>query len=113
MIDYNKIIQKYDTPMFIYDILKLNNRVKYLKSKFNSYNMVYAVKANTFVIKEIDNLVERFEICSPGEYEICDNLNIKHNKMVISGVNKDKHFIEMLISNYDDILKYTIESYNQ
>lgn len=113
MIEFNKIIQKYDTPLFIYDIDELNRRVTYLKSKFNNYNMVYAVKANTFVIKEIDPFVERFEICSPGEYEICEGLNINHNKMVISGVNKDKHFIEKLISNYDDILKYTIESYNQ
>lgn len=114
MINYNRIIQKYKTPLFIYDIDELNNRVKYLKSKFNKkYNMVYAVKANTFIIKEIDNLVERFEICSPGEYDICDKLNISHNKMVISGVNKDKQFIEKLISNYDDILKYTIESYVQ
>lgn len=113
MIDYNKIIQKYDTPVFIYDIDELNKRVNYLKSKFNSFNMVYAVKANTFVIKEINPLVERFEICSPGEYEICEKLNIERNKMVISGVNKDKHFIEYLISNFDDILKYTIESYNQ
>ena len=113
MIDYNKIIEKYSTPLFIYDIDELHNRVNYLKSKFNNYNMVYAVKANTFVIKEIDNLVERFEICSPGEYDICEKLNISRNKMVISGVNKDKHFIEKLISNFDDILKYTIESYNQ
>ncbi len=114
MIDYNKIIQKYDTPLFVYDISKLEERVNYLKSKFNKeYNMVYAVKANTFVIKEIDPLVERFEICSPGEFEICEKLKISRNKMVISGVNKDKIFIENLISNYDDILKYTIESYNQ
>ena len=114
MVDYNKIIQKYDTPLFLYDADELNKRVNYLKSKFNSnYNMVYAVKANTFVIKEIDPLVERFEICSPGEYEICEKLNISHNKMVISGVNKDKHFVDKLISNFDDILKYTIESYNQ
>lgn len=114
MIDYNKIIQKYDTPLFIYDIDELQRRVNYLKSKFNNnYNMVYAVKANTFVIKEIDSLVERFEICSPGEYEICEKLKIDRNKMVISGVNKDKHFIDYLISNFDDILKYTIESYNQ
>ena len=113
MIDYNKIIQKYDTPLFIYDIDELQKRVNYLKSKFINYNMVYAVKANTFVTKEIDNLVDRFEICSSGEYEICEKLKINRNKMVISGVNKDKKFIDYLISNFDDILKYTIESYNQ
>ena len=112
MINYEKIIKKYKSPLFIYDIDELYRRVNYLRSKFNNkFNMVYAVKANTFVVKEIDSVVDRFEICSYGEFETCNKLCINHNKMVISGVNKD--FIEDLISKYDDILKYTIESYNQ
>ena len=111
MINYEDIIKKFGTPTYVYDVNTLVDRVKYLKSKFNdNVNIVYAVKANTFIAKEIDDSVERFEICSPGEYYICDKLGINHNKMVISGVNKDKSFIEELISNNDDILIYTIES---
>lgn len=111
MIDYKKVIDTYGTPTYVYDTNTLLNRVNYLKSKFNSnFNLVYAVKANTFISKEISDSVERFEICSPGEFDICNNLGLPHNKMVISGVNKDKNFIERLISNYDDILIYTIES---
>ncbi len=112
MIDYKSLIKKYKTPFFVFDIDTLRNRVYYLKSKFNkNFNLVYAVKANTFIAKEIGKDVDRYEICSFGEFEICNNLGISHNKMVISGVNKD--FIEELISKYDDILKYTIESYTQ
>lgn len=111
MIDYQKVIDTFGTPTYVYDTNTLLNRVNYLKSKFNSkFNMVYAVKANTFIAKEINDSVERFEICSPGEFDICNNLGLPHNKMVISGVNKDKAFIEKLISSYDDILIYTIES---
>lgn len=111
MIDYKKVIDTYGTPTYVYDTNTLLNRVNYLKSKFNSnFNLVYAVKANTFISKEISDSVERFEICSPGEFDICNNLGLPHNKMVISGVNKDKNFIERLMSNYDDILLYTIES---
>ena len=114
MINYEKIIKEFNTPSFIYDIDVLNKRIDYLKSKFDSnYNLVYAVKANTFISKEIEDKVERYEICSLGEFNICNNLNISHKKMVISGVNKDKHFIERIMKDYDDILKYTIESYNQ
>ncbi len=113
MIDYKKIIEKYKTPTFVYDIDVLEERVNYLKSKFNKYTLVYAVKANTFIVKEIDNKIERFEICSEGEYDICKSQNISHDKMVISGVNKNKEFIEKLIKNQYDILKYTIESYSQ
>lgn len=111
MIDYESIIKEYGTPTYVYDINTLLNRVEYLKSKFNSnFNMVYAIKANTFIVKEINDSVDRFEICSTGEYEICNKLNIPYNKMVISGVNKDKSFIENLINKHEDILIYTIES---
>lgn len=110
MIDYQGVIDKFGTPTYVYDINTLLNRVNYLKSKLPNTNMVYAVKANTFIAKEIDESVERFEICSPGEFDVCNNLSLNHSKMVISGVNKDKSFIERLISNYDDIGIYTIES---
>ncbi len=110
MIDYQKIKEKFGTPTYVYDINTLLDRVSYLKKKLPNANMVYAVKANTFIAKEIDEAVERFEICSPGEFDVCNKLGLDHNKMVISGVNKDKVFIDRLISNYDDIGIYTIES---
>lgn len=112
-MNYEKIINEIGTPTFIFDIERLENRVKYLKNKFPSLNIVYAVKANTFISKEIETLVDRFEICSPGEFEICNNLKIDRNKMVISGVYKDQETIENMIANYDDIGKYTIESIEQ
>ncbi len=110
MIDYKKVLKEYKPPLFIYDIDELNNRVNYVKKSMpNDIKIVYAIKANTFVVKEINSLVDKFEICSPGEFDICNNLNIDYKKMVISGVNKDEKFIEKLISNYD-IDRYTIES---
>ena len=110
MVDYKKVLKEYKTPLFIYDIDELNNRVNYVKKSMpNDIKIVYAIKANTFVVKEINSLVDKFEICSPGEFDICNNLNIDYKKMVISGVNKDEKFIEKLISNYD-IDRYTIES---
>ena len=113
-MDYNKVLDKVSTPCYVFDINNLKNRISYLKSKFNKeFNLVYAVKANSFIAKELDEDVERFEICSPGEFEICNNLGIDHSKMVISGVYKDYESINKMVSNYDDIGKYTIESVNQ
>ena len=109
-----KIIKEIGTPTYVFDTETLLKRVKYLKSKFNeNTNLVYAVKANTFIAKEIEESVERFEICSPGEFEICHKLNIDHKKMVISGVYKDRPTIEYMISNFEDIGKFTIESITQ
>ncbi len=108
------ILSKYGSPSYVFDIDVLINRVNYLKSKFGDrYGLVYAVKANSFITKYLEDYVERFEICSPGEYEICDNLKIASNKMVISGVYKDLETMDSLIKNNSDILRYTIESVNQ
>jgi diaminopimelate decarboxylase len=111
MIDY-KLIDKYPTPMYVFDINKLKDRIDYLKSKLINCNIVYAVKANTFIPKEIENDIDRFEICSPGEFDICNRLKINHDKMVISGVYKDEVTIDNMMKNYE-IGKYTIESLEQ
>ena len=85
MIDFTKILKEYGTPSYVYDIDTLYQRVDYLKSKLgNRYDLVYAVKANSFIAKHLENKVARFEICSPGEFDICDQLGISHQKMVIS-----------------------------
>lgn len=110
MIDYDYITKKFGTPIYVYDINELDKRIDHLKKSFsNDISLVYAVKANTFIAKEVESMIDKFEICSPGEFEICNNLNINHNKMVISGVYKNYKFIESLVKNYD-INRYTIES---
>ena len=110
MIDYDYITKKFGTPIYVYDINELDKRIDHLKKSFsNDISLVYAVKANTFIAKEVESMIDKFEICSPGEFEICNNLNINHNKMVISGVYKNYEFIESLVKNYD-INRYTIES---
>ncbi len=111
MMDYNYIVKNFKTPLYIFNIDELISRTRYLKDVFKC-GIVYAVKANTFIPKEIEDEVERFEICSNGEFEICNNLGIEHKKMVISGVYKDYESIDNMMSNYD-IGKYTIESLEQ
>ena len=111
MMDYSYIVKNFKTPLYIFNIDELIKRTRYLKEVFQC-GIVYAVKANTFIPKEIEDEVERFEICSSGEFEICNKLGINHKKMVISGVYKDYESIDNMISNYD-IGKYTIESVEQ
>lgn len=45
----------------------MKKRVAFLKSHLpEEVSLCYAVKANTFIIKELCGQVERFEVCSPG-----------------------------------------------
>ena len=77
MTDYSKIVKKYGTPLYLFDIDELHNRLEYLHKQLNKdLSLCYAVKANTFIIKEANEYVDRFEVCSPGEYEVCK----KHKK---------------------------------
>ena len=110
----NEIVEKFGTPTYVFDINILRDRVNYLKDKLGSnINLVYAVKANSFISKEIEDLVSAYEICSPGEFEICNKLEIPHSKMVISGVYKDRESTEIMVKNHSDISRFTIESENQ
>ncbi len=111
-MDYNKIIKEYSTPLFVYNINILKERIKYLRENLKG-NLCYAIKANSFVIKEITEEVERIEICSFGEYMICENNNVPANKMVLSGVNKSYEEFNYIFENEKDILRYTIESIHQ
>lgn len=110
-MNFNNIIKRYSTPLFIFDCDSINKRISYLKSVLCT-DICYAIKANTFVIKEIKDSIDRIEICSFGEYKICKENNVPTTKMVISGVNKNYDEIKYIMEN-DNVLRYTIESINQ
>lgn len=113
-MNYEKILKKYPTPFYAFDIPVLRKRIAYIKSKIPAnVDLCYAVKANTFIIKEAEPLVERLEVCSPGEFEVCEALHIPMEKIVVSGVYKTPAFIERIIRSYENIGIYTAESLNQ
>lgn len=113
-MDYLELYNKYQTPYYVFDIEELKSRVKYFRKHLpKDTGIVYAVKANTFIIKELEDLVDRFEICSPGEYTICNELNISGEKMLISGVYKDYKSTNDMINREDEIHRFTIESLEQ
>lgn len=112
-MDYEKLTKEYATPLYIYDIDKLKERIAYLKRYLgNKIRLVYAVKANTFIVPYVHELVDSLELCSFGEYEIAKNAHVPFDKMVISGVNKDEKSIETIFQNGIPS-RFTIESLEQ
>lgn len=108
-----EVLKKFKTPFYIMDVDILRERINYLKNTLSDkIDLCYAVKANTFIADYAAREVARLEICSPGEYEICEKLGISPAKMVISGVNKEASFIKKLV-NKDDQFIFTIESLEQ
>ena len=105
---FEEVVKKFGTPLYLYDANELKNRIEYIKSKLEGYKIIYAIKANTFIIPMLDDLVDGYEICSYGEALICNKLFINRDKYVISGVNKEEYYIEELL--LDGVKKFTIES---
>ena len=108
------ILKNYETPIYVFDIDKLKQRIRFLRENLTKrLELCYAIKANTFIVKEINDDVDRFEVCSPGEYSICEESSITPEKIVISGVYKTPSVIEYMITSNQKIGRYTVESIEQ
>ena len=108
------ILKNYETPIYVFDIDKLKQRIKFLRENLTKrLELCYAIKANTFIVKEINDDVDRFEVCSPGEYSICEESSITPEKIVISGVYKTPSVIDYMITSNSKIGRYTVESLEQ
>lgn len=109
-----EVVSKYGSPTYVFDTIEAKRRVNYLKSLLpEGVLLCYAIKANTFIVKEVEEVIDRFEVCSPGEYEICKDRCVNSNKILVSGVYKTPEVIEDMIKNDTKIGYYTIESMEQ
>ncbi|MGN1344396.1 MAG: diaminopimelate decarboxylase family protein [Traorella sp.] len=109
----NEILKKYPTPIYVFDIFTLKERIQYLKKHLGKdIHLCYAMKANPFLVSMVINDVERVEVCSYGEFKICLENQIDTKKIVFSGVNKSTSMIHEMMSSYD-IGIYTVESMTQ
>lgn len=109
-----KLIESFATPFYVFDFEVLKDRIEHIKKSIPSnIDLCYAVKANTFIIGEAEKYVQRLEVCSQGEFEICEYLKTPMEKIVLSGVYKTPEFIERVVKQYDNIGIYTIESLTQ
>lgn len=102
------------TPAYVFEIAALKERVLFLRSMLpKRVRLCYAVKANPFLVRELHDLVDCLEICSPGELRICDFLGSDHEKYVLSGVYKDPALFSARIRRGDTAGVFTAESLSQ
>ncbi len=112
--ELSALAQAYGTPLYVFDERVLAERVHYLRSVFQEpLELCFAMKANPFVLPEVAPLVDRLEVCSPGEYRICRTLGMPQSKLVISGVYKDEETIASALGGARLPAAVTIESLGQ
>lgn len=99
---------------YAFDIGILKNRVRWIAGHLpKQVDLCYAVKANLFLAKELENQVARFEVCSPGEAAVCRTLGIPSEKIVVSGVYKTPSVMAEMLADPAFCPVYTIESLEQ
>ncbi|MCH5317924.1 MAG: alanine racemase [Eubacterium sp.] len=107
----NAVLSKYKTPFYVFDIKALRDRIDHIRSSMPAgVAICYAIKANTFIVNEICDHADKFEVCSPGELSICLQQGIPAEKLVISGVYKTPEVFEELFEANIPIGCYTAES---
>ena len=107
-------VRNIGTPFYVFDIDVLKKRINYLKSMMPSnVELCYAMKANPFVVKKIEDVIKKYEICSYGEWSIAHGLMVDASKMVISGVYKNEEEMIDIINNKSNGEVFTVESVNQ
>lgn len=109
-----KILRSYATPLYVFEIDALKNRVDYLKSRLpKDVSLCYAIKANTFIVSDLCPYIEKLEVCSPGEMMLCLEKGVELSKIVVSGVYKTRDFIEEIVKDHSGVNCFTVESAEQ
>lgn len=112
--DYETVRTQITTPSYVFDIDVMKQRIQKTRDLLGEgIRLCYAMKANAFVIGAIADAIDRFEVCSPGEYKICERAGIDPHQIVLSGVYKAPADIAYVLSTAGDAITYTVESLQQ
>lgn len=110
----SKLAQQHISPCYVFDLDVLDARIEKIRETLGGRAKIcYAMKANPFLVEFLKDRVDGFEVCSPGEFRICERSGIPMKSIVLSGVNKEKREIQRVLELYEGRGIYTIESESQ
>jgi len=111
-LDIKTLVQKYDTPLYVYDFDNIAKRYQELKGAFEGKKslIAYAVKSNSnlAVIKHLAKLGAGADCVSIGEVKRALKAGIAKYKIIFSGVGKRDDEIKEALQ--EDILLLNLES---
>ena len=108
----NKVVKKFETPIFCYSEKKINENINNFKNSFKSFSPIicFSTKSNSNL--EILKLIKRnglgADVVSKGELMIALKAGISSKKIVFSGVGKTRS--ELIYAIEKNILLINCES---
>ena len=110
----DEAILRFGTPTYVFDVEQAKKRARAFRGIIGqAADLCYAMKANPFLVRAMAEEVNRIEVCSMGEFRICKQKEIPAEKLLISGVMKDRDNLWEILETYGNRCHYTIESLNQ
>ena len=101
-LSLKKLVDRYETPTFVYDSNLIKNSFYMLKKIMDPLNgkIHFAVKSNDNlgVIKYINSLGAGADVVSIGELKRCLKVSVNPKDIIFSGVGKQKDEIEFAIN---------------
>ena len=111
-LEIKTLVEKYQTPLYVYDFNNITNRYDELKDAFGGKKslVAYAVKSNSnlAVIRHLANLGAGADCVSIGEVRRALKAGVKKYKIIFSGVGKKDEEIREALQ--EDILLINLES---
>ena len=105
------IIETHGTSAYIFETEKFRERAEKIYGALGrDTGLCYAMKANPFLVGEVYAMLDRIEVCSPGEYEICMREQVPAERLIVSGVNKTETSMRRILSLSGGKGIFTMES---
>ena len=102
------------TPFYVFDTDAAAEKMARLRGMLpKRVQLCYAMKANPFLIRDLERVADHFEVCSPGEFRICERSGISMDKVVLSGVYKNPEDVDYIMERFGGRITYTAESLTQ
>ncbi|MCR4610669.1 MAG: diaminopimelate decarboxylase [Lachnospiraceae bacterium] len=93
-----------NTPCYVFDFDQFEKRANDIANALPGIPLTYSIKANPFLLNDLPEVIRHVEVCSPGELEICKELNVPGEKIIYSGVVKEQEDIHEALTYGVDII---------
>jgi diaminopimelate decarboxylase len=108
---FTEIVNNFGTPTYVLDLDVLKSRLSDIREILgDGVELLYAMKANPFLVPYLIDSGVHFEVCSPGEMSICESVGVPMERIVLSGVNKEPLDIAHVMGENGSAGIYTVES---
>lgn len=89
-MEFKNFLSDVETPAYYYDMDEFGEKISRVKKAIGDISLTYSIKANSFLLHGLPENIDYVEVCSPGELAICKRAGIPGDRIIYSGVNKEK-----------------------